>query len=85
MAISYAECANLTDNLDALEQLVQYIYEKMVYAEINIKSDYCQKCGYDKEIKIVDEDGELIWECPNCGNRDKSLLSVSRRTCGLGF
>lgn len=81
-AISYAEACDLTNNLDALMEVVKYIYEKMVYAEINTKSDYCQLCGYDGEIKIIDEEGELKWECPNCGNKDKNTMNVARRTCG---
>ena len=75
----------MTKNLDALLSIVRHIYDTMVYAEINTKSDYCQKCDYEGEIKIVDEDGELHWECPNCGNTDKSTMNVARRTCGLGF
>lgn len=81
-AISYAEACDLTNNLDALMEVVKHIYEKMVYAEINTKSDYCQLCGYDGEIKIIDEEGELKWECPNCGNKDKNTMNVARRTCG---
>lgn len=81
-AISYIECADLTDNIPAVIEVIQYIYDNIMYAELNTKSDYCQKCGYDGEIKIIDENNELIWECPNCGNRDKNLMNVSRRTCG---
>lgn len=84
-AISYIESSDMTKNLDALLSIVRHIYDTMVYAEINTKSDYCQKCDYEGEIKIVDEDGELHWECPNCGNTDKSTMNVTRRTCGLSF
>ena len=63
--------------------VIRFIYDNLVYAEINTKSDYCQKCGYDGEIKIVDKDGELIWECPNCYNKDKDFMNVARRSCGL--
>lgn len=80
--MSYVEACDLTNNLDALMEVVKHIYEKMVYAEINTKSDYCQSCGYDGEIKVIDEEGELKWECPNCGNRDKNTMNVARRTCG---
>jgi ribonucleoside-triphosphate reductase len=74
----------LTDNLDIVVQLIQFIYENIMYAELNTKSDYCCVCGYDKEIKIITdgETGELVWECPRCGNRDESKMSVARRTCG---
>lgn len=82
-AISYIECANLTNNVEAALQIIQFIYDHIMYAELNIKSDYCQKCGYDGEIKIIDDNGELIWECPNCGNRDHNTMNVTRRTCGL--
>ena len=83
-AISYVEIPNLSDNVDAALQIIQFIYENIMYAELNSKSDYCMVCGYNKEIQIVeDEDGTLIWECPNCGNRDQSKMSVARRTCGL--
>ena len=83
-AISYVETPNLTDNIDAVMQIIQFIYENIMYAELNSKSDYCMACGYDKEILIVkdDETGNLVWECPNCGNRDQSKMSVARRTCG---
>lgn len=83
-AISYVEIPNLNDNLKAVIQLMQFIYENIMYAELNSKSDYCMVCGYDKEIKIItdEETGELIWECPQCGNRDKNKMSVARRTCG---
>ena len=81
-AISYIECADLTNNTAAVLKVMQYIYENIMYAELNTKSDYCQVCGYDGEIKLIDEDGELIWECPNCGNRDHNKMNVARRTCG---
>lgn len=81
-AISYVECADLTKNTDAVLEVVSYIYENIMYAELNTKSDYCQVCGYDGEIKIVDSNGALSWECPNCGNRDKDKMNVARRTCG---
>ena len=81
-AISYIECADLTHNVDSVLSVLKYIYDNIMYAELNTKSDYCQKCGYDGEIKILDENNTLIWECPNCGNRDTSTMNVSRRTCG---
>lgn len=83
-AISYVEIPNLTDNLNAVIQIIQFIYENIMYAELNSKSDYCMVCGYDKEIKIVTDEktNELIWECPQCGNRDTNKMSVARRTCG---
>ncbi|MDV3426315.1 MAG: anaerobic ribonucleoside-triphosphate reductase [Bacillota bacterium] len=81
-AISYIECADLTHNTQAVLQVMQFIYNHIMYAELNIKSDYCQKCGYNGEIKIIDDQGELVWECPNCGNRDKDTMNVTRRTCG---
>lgn len=81
-AISYIESANMTDNIPAVMEVLKFIYDNIMYAELNTKSDYCQVCGYDGEIKIIDENGELIWECPNCRNRDKSKMNVARRTCG---
>ena len=81
-AISYIETADLTNNVEAVLEVMKFIYDNIMYAELNTKSDYCQACGYNGEIKIIDEDGKLIWECPNCGNRDKSKLNVARRTCG---
>ena len=81
-AISYVEVPDMKDNIDAVISVMQYIYENIMYAELNTKSDYCQVCGYDGEIQIRNEDGKLIWECPNCGNRDQSKLNVARRTCG---
>ena len=82
-AISYVECADLTKNTDVVIKVMQFIYDHIMYAELNTKSDYCQVCGYDGEIKIVDEDGRLVWECPQCGNRDQAKMNVARRTCGL--
>ena len=81
--ISYIECPNMTHNIDAVISVIQYIYDNIMYAELNIKSDYCQCCGYDGEIKIVEDNGKLVWECPNCGNRDQNKLNVARRTCGF--
>lgn len=81
-AISYIEVPNMQDNIPAVLSVLQFIYEHIMYAELNTKSDYCQKCGYDGEIKIVEEDGKLLWECPNCGNRDQDTMNVARRTCG---
>ena len=81
-AISYVEVPNMQDNLEAVIQVMQFIYDNIMYAELNTKSDYCQVCGYDGEISIVEEDGKLIWECPKCHNRDQNKLNVARRTCG---
>ena len=81
-AISYVEVPNLQDNLEAVLAVMQYIYDNIMYAELNTKSDFCQECGYTGEIQIVEEDGKLLWECPNCGNRDQSRMNVARRTCG---
>ena len=81
-AISYVEVPNMQDNLEAVVAVMQYIYDHIMYAELNTKSDYCQVCGYDGEIKIVEDDGKLVWECPHCGNRDQSKMNVARRTCG---
>ena len=81
-AISYVEVPNMQDNLEAVMSVLQFIYDNIMYAELNTKSDYCQVCGYDGEIKIVEDDGKLVWECPKCGNRDQSKLNVARRTCG---
>ena len=81
-AISYVEVPNMQNNLEAVLQIIRYIYDNIMYAELNTKSDYCQKCGYDGEIQIVEDDGKLVWECPHCGNRDQSKLNVARRTCG---
>ena len=83
-AISYIEVANLTNNIPAVISVMQYIYDNIMYAELNTKSDYCQVCGWDGEIQIKEnEDGKLIWTCPNCGNTDKSKMNIARRTCGL--
>lgn len=82
-AISYVEAPNLSKNVDAIVKIAQHIYENILYAEINIKSDYCMECGYNGEIKIVEDDHKkLVWECPNCKNRDQSKMNVARRTCG---
>ena len=80
MAISYVECADLTHNIPAVIAVIQHIYETTMYAELNTKSDYCQKCGYDGEIEIIDKNGSLSWRCPNCGNEDKDTMNVARRT-----
>ena len=81
-AISYVEVPNLQNNIPAVLAVMQYIYDNIMYAELNTKSDYCQVCGYDGEIQIVEEDGKLLWECPHCHNRDQSKMNVARRTCG---
>ena len=82
-AISYVEVPNMQGNLPAVLQIIRYIYDNIMYAELNTKSDYCQECGFDGEIKIVTgEGGKLVWECPKCGNRDENKLNVARRTCG---
>lgn len=82
-AISYVEVPNMSNNVEAVISIMQYIYDNIMYAELNTKSDYCQCCGFDGEIKIVtDEDGKLVWECPNCGNRNQDKMNVARRTCG---
>lgn len=80
--ISYIECADLTNNIPAVLEVIKFIYDNIMYAELNTKSDYCQVCGYEHEIEIIDEDGELKWRCPNCGNEDQNKMNVSRRTCG---
>ena len=81
-AISYVEVPNMQNNIPAVIQVIQFIYDNIMYAELNTKSDYCQKCGYDGEIKLFKEDGKYVWKCPNCGNTDQNLLNVARRTCG---
>ena len=82
-AISYVEVPNMQDNIEAVLQVIKFIYDNIMYAELNTKSDYCQECGYDGEIKIVtDDSGKLVWECPQCGNRDQNKMNVARRTCG---
>lgn len=81
-SISYIECPNMENNIPAVLEVMKFIYDYNMYAELNTKSDYCQKCGWDKEIKLIDEGGKLIWECPNCGNRDVRTMDITRRTCG---
>ena len=81
-AISYIEAGDLSNNISAVMSILKYLYNTMIYAEINFKSDYCQVCNYEGEIDIVDRDGELYWRCPNCGNEDKTKMNVARRTCG---
>ena len=82
-AISYVEVPNMQDNIEAVLQVIKFIYDNIMYAELNTKSDYFQECGYDGEIKIVtDDSGKLVWECPKCGNRDQNKMNVARRTCG---
>ena len=81
-AISYVEVPNMQDNIEAVLNVMKFIYDNIMYAELNTKSDYCQVCGYDGEIKVVEQDGKLIWECPNCGNKDQTKMNVARRTCG---
>lgn len=81
-AISYVEVPDLQDNIEAVLAVMRYIYDHIMYAELNTKSDYCQNCGFDGEIAVVEDDGKLVWECPRCGNRDQSTMNVARRTCG---
>ncbi len=81
-AISYVEVPNMQNNIPAVLKVIQFIYDNIMYAELNTKSDYCQVCGYDGEIEIVEDDGKLVWQCPNCGNRDQNRMNVARRTCG---
>ena len=82
-AISYIETPNMENNVEAILSVIKYIYDNIMYAELNTKSDYCQACGYDGEIQIIeDNDGKLVWKCPNCGNKDKNKMNVTRRTCG---
>ena len=81
-SISYIETPNMDNNIEAILEVIKFIYENNMYAELNTKSDYCQKCGWDKEIKLIDENNQLIWECPNCGNRDTRTMDITRRTCG---
>ena len=81
-AISYIEVPDMQNNLKAVIRTMQYIYDNIMYAELNTKSDYCQECGFDGEILIAEDDGKLVWECPNCGNRNQETLNVARRTCG---
>ena len=82
-AISYVEVPDMENNIPAVISVMQYIYDNIMYAELNTKSDYCQVCGYNGQIQIItDDDGKLVWECPNCGNRDQDKMNVARRTCG---
>jgi ribonucleoside-triphosphate reductase len=81
-AISYVEVPNMQNNLTAVLRVIQFIYDNIIYAELNTKSDYCQCCGWDGEIEIVEEDGKLMWRCPQCGNMDQTKMNVARRTCG---
>lgn len=84
-AISYGEVPNMANNISAVLDVIKFIYDNILYAELNSKFDYCQKCGYTGEIKIKGTEGHLYWECPNCGNTDKNTMNVARRTCGLGL
>ena len=81
-AISYVEVPNMQNNLEAVLSVMRFIYDNIMYAELNTKSDYCHVCGYDGEIQVKDDDGKLVWECPNCKNRDQTKMNVARRTCG---
>ena len=81
-AISYVEVPNMQDNIPAVLQVMKFIYDNIIYAELNTKSDYCQNCGFDGEIQIEESEGKLIWRCPNCGNTDQDKMNVARRTCG---
>lgn len=81
-AISYIECSNLTGNIPAVLEVIKFIYDNIMYAELNTKSDYCQVCGWDREIEVKEENGKYLWECPNCKNRDQNKMNVARRTCG---
>ena len=82
MAISYVEIPNLNDNIEAVLSVIRFIYDNIMYAELNTKSDYCQVCGYDGEISLIDENNKLLWECPKCHNRDPRTMNITRRTCG---
>ena len=81
-AISYIEVPNMQNNIEGVLAVMRFIYDNIMYAELNTKSDYCQECGYDGEIEIVEEDNKLIWRCPNCGNTNQDTMNVARRTCG---
>ena len=81
-AISYIEVPNMQQNLAAVMNVIRFIYDNIMYAELNTKSDYCQVCGWDGEIQIIEKDGKLVWNCPQCGNEDQDKMNVARRTCG---
>ncbi len=81
-AISYVEVPNMQNNIPAVLAVMKFIYDNIMYAELNTKSDYCQVCGFDGEIRTVEDDGKMVWECPNCGNRDQNKMNVARCTCG---
>jgi ribonucleoside-triphosphate reductase len=81
-AISYVEVPNMQNNIEAVLQVMRFIYDNIMYAELNTKSDYCQECGFDGEIEIREQDGKLVWTCPQCGNQDQDKMNVARRTCG---
>lgn len=81
-AVSYVETADLTRNIEAVMSVIKFIYDNIMYAELNCKSDYCQVCGYDGEIQVVTDNGKYVWKCPNCGNTDQTKMNVARRTCG---
>ena len=81
-AMSYVEVPDMQDNLEAVLQVMKFIYDNIIYAELNTKSDYCQECGWDGEIQVAEENGKLIWKCPQCGNTDQDKMNVARRTCG---
>lgn len=83
MAISYVEVPNMQNNIPAILAIMEHIYNNIMYAELNTKSDYCQVCGYDGEIQIVEDNGKLVWECPSCRNRDQNKMNCVRRTCGF--
>lgn len=82
MCISYVEVPNMQNNISAVLSVMQFIYDNIMYAELNTKSDYCQQCGYDGEIQIIEKDNKLVWRCPNCGNENQDTMNVARRTCG---
>lgn len=84
-AVSYVELPDMSDNIEAVLEIIKHMYETILYAEINVKRDYCELCGYDHEMRIVQVGNRLVWECPNCGNRDETTLNVIRRTCGKQY